>query len=219
MYWQEETDSEHFKVPTKVVDLAFSIHCPTLPVDHAWFLSREIGRRLPWFDNEPLAGMHNIHVADSGNGWERPQSADELLYPSRRTRLILRMPNNRVKDATQLCGCVLEIAGHPLKIGKAKSRHLSITSILYARYVVTQKQWSETEFTDWAVNELQSKQLRFKKVLSGMSHELMTPEGPIHTRSLMVADMPYEDAIQLQETGIGPKRTMGCGLFIPQKSF
>ncbi|MCP4995546.1 MAG: hypothetical protein GY934_17485, partial [Gammaproteobacteria bacterium] len=195
MYWQQETDLEQFTVPTNVVDLAFSIQCPALPVDHAWVLSKEICLRLPWISDEPLAGLHNIHVADSGNGWERPQGAEELLYPSRRTKLILRLPSSRVKDATQLCGSVLEIAGHQLQIGKAKSRPLSITPILYARYVVTRRVWDESEFTDWVVNELKRRELRFKKVLSGMSHELMTAEDPIHTRSLMVADMPYEDAV------------------------
>ncbi|MES9880712.1 MAG: type I-MYXAN CRISPR-associated protein Cas6/Cmx6 [Sedimenticola sp.] len=39
------------------------------------------------------------------------------------------------------------------------------------------------------------------------------------TRSLMVADLSVEDAIHLQEQGIGEGRSMGCGLFIPQKSF
>ena len=219
MYWQQETDSEQFTVPTNVVDLAFSIQCTALPVDHAWALSREVGLRLPWIKNEPLAGLHSIHVADSGNGWERPKGAGELLYPSRRTKLILRMPSFRVKEATQLCGSVLQIAEHQLQIGKAKSRPLSITSILYARYVIAHGLWSESEFTDWVVNELKSRKLRFKKVLSGMSHELMTAEDPIHTRSLMVADMPYEDAVRLQEKGLGPGRIMGCGLFIPQKSF
>ena len=41
----------------------------------------------------------------------------------------------------------------------------------------------------------------------------------MHTRSLMVADLPYEDALELQKQGIGPMRQMGFGLFIPQKNF
>jgi CRISPR/Cas system CSM-associated protein Csm4 (group 5 of RAMP superfamily) len=35
----------------------------------------------------------------------------------------------------------------------------------------------------------------------------------------MVAELSYEDAITLQEQGLGPHRTLGCGLFLPQKSF
>jgi hypothetical protein len=41
--------------------------------------------------------------------------------------------------------------------------------------------------------------------------------GSVFTRSLMVADLASEDAIKLQQEGIGPGRKFGCGLFLPQK--
>ena len=41
---------------------------------------------LPWMVDEPQAGIHLIHGAESGNGWIRPQEPDALLILSRRTR-------------------------------------------------------------------------------------------------------------------------------------
>ena len=219
MYWQEETEENQFTVPGDVVDLQFQINCPTLPVDHAWALSRQIQQILPWFADEAQAGLHIIHGADSGNGWERPQGAGDLLYLSRRTRLELRLPSHRVSHAEALSGAILEIAGHSMKVGSGKTRKLSASSVLYSRYVATDPDMVEEEFTEWAVDELKELRLRFKKILCGRSFELATPEGPVQSRSLMVADLPFKDAVILQERGIGPRRSMGCGLFIPQKSF
>jgi len=219
MYWQEESETENYTVSDDVVDLLFSIKCDTLPVDHAWALSQQIQGVLPWFEHEPRTGLHIIHVADSGNGWERPQGADDLLYLSRRTKLILRVPKARREDAQALTGNTLDVDGHQMEIKTAKSRLLAMTPILYSRYVVSDPAWSEDDFMQWAVDELKKLRLRFKKVLCGKSFELATPQGPLHTRTLMVANMPFEDAVTLQEEGIGPGRNMGCGLFIPQKSF
>jgi hypothetical protein len=43
------------------------------------------------------------------------------------------------------------------------------------------------------------------------------PEGAIHTRSLMIADLRKAESVKLQEVGIGKHRLLGCGLFLPQK--
>jgi len=219
MYWQEENNEQSYTVPEDVVDALFSIRCSTLPVDHAWALAEAIREILPWFPDEPRSGLHIIHGADSGNGWERPQGAGDLLYLSRRTRLELRLPQARVEDAATLSGRRLIIHGHEMEIGRHKTRRLAMTNILYSRYLVSEPEWSEDDFIEHTVTALRDLRLRFKKVLSGKTFQLATPEGPVQTRSLMVADLPYKDAVILQQQGIGPRRNMGCGLFIPQKSF
>ena len=219
MYWQEDSNEKQFVVQDDVVDLMFSIRCATLPVDHAWALSEQIIKILPWFAQEASTGLHIIHGADSGNGWERPQGADELLHLSRRTKLTLRLPRHRVSDAVALSGQVLQVGEHRLQVGEHKSRLLSMTNILYSRYLASRPEWGEEEFIAWAVDELKGMNLRFKKVLCGRGYEFATPQGPIPTRSLMVADLPHADAVRLQERGIGPHRSMGLGLFVPQKSF
>jgi hypothetical protein len=33
----------------------------------------------------------------------------------------------------------------------------------------------------------------------------------------MIADLPVEESLRLQKTGLGPHRYLGCGLFIPHK--
>jgi len=222
MFWQEEeNDVDRFVVPEDVVDVSFSISCKTLPVDHAHALSEAIKAALPWFAEEEQAGLHLIHVAESGNGWERPQGEDEVLYLSRRTKLTLRVPKHRVEDSQALTGQTLDVAGNTMEVGKSNTRLLSISTTLYARYVaVSSEEQGEDEFVAELVNELKQAGLRFKKVLCGKEATFDTPDGPMVTRSLMVADLPLEDAVRLQEIGVGPheNKKIGCGLFIAHKA-
>jgi CRISPR-associated protein Cas6 len=218
MFWQEEIDEERFVVPDNVVDLIFKIKCPTLPLDHAWELSQALHQALPWFTDEPKAGLHLIHGADSGNGWERPSGSDDLLHLSRRTPLILRLPSERIEAATALTGLTINIGGHSLEIGKSHTRLLSQSTTLYCRHVIAQENHSEDDFLQQSVNQLQALKLRFKKVLCGKGARFKNQDGTLLTKSLMVAGLPLDDAINLQEEGIGPMRNRGFGLFIPHKT-
>jgi CRISPR-associated protein Cas6 len=219
MYWKEENDDQKYTVPERVVDLLYQIDCPTLPVDHAWRLLQQIRGILEWFGDDPDDGLHIIHGADSGNGWERPQASDDLLYLSRRVKLILRLSSEKIAQAQALCGNTLQLDGHFMAVGSCKPRKLGLTNFLYARYVAGPTGSSENEFIEWAVDELSALGVSFKKVLAGKRSHLSRPEGLLETRSLLVANLNFADAVTLQENGIGAHRAMGCGIFIPQKSF
>ncbi|MET0067857.1 MAG: type I-MYXAN CRISPR-associated protein Cas6/Cmx6 [Candidatus Thiodiazotropha sp.] len=219
MFWKEEIDEERFVVPEDVVDVIFKIHCPTLPIDHAWSLSDAIHQALPWFSEEPRAGLHLIHGADSKNGWERPSNSDALLYLSRRTPLILRLPRERVDDAlSRLSGQSFELVGHKMQIGEGHTRLLGTTSTLYCRHMVVPGADTEEAFLEAAVEMMNNLNLSYKKVLCGKGTEFKTPEGSLSSQSLMVAGLPLDDAITLQEEGLGPMRNRGFGLFIPHKT-
>src|SRR5688500_12618327 len=110
MHWQEE-DHEQPDVTASddVVDVSFRIDCRDLPLDHAQALSDALCSALPWLLEEPAAGVHLIHSAGSGNGWIRSEEPQDLLYFSRRTRLYLRVPKERVEAALSLNGRTIEV--------------------------------------------------------------------------------------------------------------
>lgn len=217
MFWQEEKHDENYVVPDNVVDLVFQIDCRTLPVDHAWALSQAIRVVLPWLEEEPGAGVHPIHVAESGNGWIRPEKADDLLHLSRRTKLALRIPRVRVDAAQKLTGRKLDIAGHTLTVGQASLRPLSAITTIFSRYVVSADGLDETGFLQAALNELKTFSVQPKKMLCGIEKVIVTPQGPVHTRSLMLASLTQQESVLLQQHGLGAQRLLGCGLFIPHK--
>jgi len=219
MFWNDETDKKPvFEVPDDVVDLAFRLNCPTLPLDHAHALSSELLRELPWLAEEEHAGVHLIHGAASGNGWYRPEdTAGELLHLSKRTRMRLRVPRHRLDDARELTGKRLDVSGHSLEVGKSEVFLLSSLSTLFARYVITDEAKDETLFLEEAAEQLRDIDIPCRKMLGGIAHRMAFPDGKIFTRSLMVADLEPEQSVRLQQIGLGEGRTIGCGLFIPHK--
>lgn len=216
MFWQE-THEEVRAVPDDVVDIIYQIECRALPVDHAWALSQAVCAVLPWFAEEPAAGVHPIHVADSGNGWMRPENAGDLLCLSRRTRLVLRVPRGRIDAAQVLVGQQLDVAGHTLRVDKASVRPLSALTTIFSRYVVSADGLDETAFLQAALREMEAFGVRPKKMLCGMEKVIATPDRPVHTRSLMLTELKQQESVTLQQCGLGPLRHMGCGLFIPHK--
>ena len=217
MYWQDENSDDHYTVPDDVVDLVFQIECRALPVDHAWALSQAVCAALPWLEQEPAAGVHPIHVAESGNGWKRPENADDLLCLSRRTKLVLRTPRLRVAAANALVGQQLDVAGHGLRVDKVSLRPLSAITTIFSRYVVSADGLDETAFLQQALRDLEALGVRPKKMLCGLKKIIATPEQPVHTRSLMLAGLRQQESVTLQQRGLGPRRLLGCGLFIPHK--
>ncbi len=219
MYWQDDDDKKQgFQVPDNIVDLAFEMKCRSLPVDHAYALSDAIHQALPWFADEVDAGLHLIHVAESGNGWIRPEDPEnEVLYVSRRTKLTLRLPKHRIGDAENLIGQQLDIDGHPLELTKSTTKLLQALPTLFARYVMSSEQESEMEFMERMAELIKAFDIPVRKMMPGRSHRFQTPDGEIYTRSLMLADLSNEDAVTLQQKGIGEGRKIGCGLFVPHK--
>lgn len=217
MYWQNTSTQEEFIAPDDVVDLGFRIDCRCLPVDHAYQLSLALLRLLPWLADEDSTGVHQILVANSQNGWMRPDNPDDLLYPSRRTRLVLRLPKARIEDARAMTGQSLEVAGHRIGVKQADIKPLSTITTLYSHYVDTAKAESEEQFLEQVAEHLETMNIRPRKMLCGTHSEIRTAKSTIHTLSLMLADLDIEESIRLQQSGIGPNRLLGCGLFIPHK--
>jgi CRISPR-associated protein Cas6 len=219
MYWNDDSDKKPgFVVPDDIVDLAFVIKCPTLPLDHAHALSSALHEALPWLNEEAHAGIHLIHGAASGNGWYRPEeSANALLHLSHRARMRLRVPKLRLDDARQLTGKTLDINDHSLEVGKSAVHLLSTLSTLFSRYVITREDVDEEQFLEAVTRELRDMGVDCRKLLCGITHTHSFPEGPLLTRSLMVADLEPEQSVRLQQLGLGAGRKIGCGLFIPHK--
>lgn len=216
MYWNEDTDAKiENSIPDNVLDIVYNISCKCIPMEHAHALSEALQQALPWLAEEETAGIHQVYGAESGNGWERPDT--EVLYLSRRQKLTLRLPKTRLEQAKALTGQTLDIGGHALKVGEHTTRNLSDLPILFARHVLGEDGQSEEEFMAQVVTELTAMGINVKKMMCGKEGVIQIPDTTLHTRSLMLADLELEESVKLQELGLGPGRKLGCGLFLPQK--
>lgn len=215
MFWQEDIKQEHFTLPDTIQDAVFNIRAKILPIDHAYLLSCALLKHLPWLQ-EVNAGIHDISVAD-GNGWEQDHKSG-FYYPSKRSKLSIRIPKEKLGDIQSLAGKTLDLGEYKINITKAlKPKLMSDMKIVFAKYVACDARFNENEFLEKSYNQLQTLGITPKKMMAGLKNTIKTPENTIHTRSLMVADLRKSESVKLQEQGIGEHRLLGCGLFVPQK--
>lgn len=219
MFWNEEQKPEEFTAPDNIIDLSFKVNCKQIKLDHAWALTEALSELLPWFKDDPHSAIHHIYIPQSGNGWVRTDDfAEEVIQLSRRTRLKIRIPSNRLEDAQSLTGKTISVDGHKLTFGQYDQHSLSTMTTIVSRHVhVPGTDDDENAFLQEVNKQIQAMDIKVRKLLCGKSHQLKTAEGIITTRSLMVADISPEESIRLQENGIGHYYSYGCGVFIPQK--
>ena len=219
MFWQEdEEDNQIEQINDDVQDLLFSIDCKTLPLDHGFTLSQQILQYLPWIEDESRAAIHQIHVAESANGWMRPDDPEQdVLCVSKRTKMTIRLPQSRHQDAQALVGKTLDINGYSLKVGNFRPRKLSRLTTIFARYVDTEGIQDETMFLNNMAKKLAEMGIQVKKMMSGKLASHQTDNGTVLTRKLMLSDLDIAQSLMLQEQGMGGRQLMGIGIFMPHK--
>ena len=218
MRWEETSDDDTVQSAADAVDVAFRLSARWLPVDHACALRAAVVKVLPWLADEPGAGIHSIHGAESGNGWERPgRESGQMLPLSRRTRLLLRVPVDRAGDTGALCERRLDIDGCQVVIGARLSRPLTPAGTVFARYVVDEEGGDEERFVERVASALEALSVSARKLLCGRSHRIESAQTVLCARSLLIADLGPEESLTVQCRGIGPGRLLGCGLFVPHK--
>ena len=218
MRWADESSDETAGYDSDVVDVAYRLSGRWLPVDHAQALRDAVTKFLPWLEDEPSAGIHSIHVAASGNGWERPdRGADGMLALSRRTPLVLRVPTRRAADADALGTRRLDVEGCELFVGTRQRRPLRPARTAFARYVVDDGDDDEERFTAHIAAEMEMRGITVRKLLCGRSHRIETVHGALTARSVLIADLGRDESLELQCRGIGRGPLLGCGLFVPHK--
>jgi CRISPR-associated protein Cas6 len=201
----------------EVLDAVFAIECRSLPVDHAYALSQAVQAALPWFGDEPQAGLHTIHGAASGAGWQRPEGDDAQLQLSRRTRLVLRLPAHRLADAAALSGRTLDVAGSQMRVGRLSARPLLRIASLFSRSVIFAGAADESAFLAVATEALRVLGVEVSTMLCGRDVTLATPGRTYRARSLMLTVATPAQSLALQSQGLGEARKLGCGVFIPHK--
>ncbi len=219
--WQD-ADDDNTRLPVaSMSDVIFKIDCRQLPADHAAVLTEALCQQAPWLHKLDHCGVHPIHVAGSQNGWQRPEpDSDEPLILSKRTRLRIRVQNDHAqKLIDSLSETRHQISGYQLDINSARINPLRPCETLFSRYTVYSATHTQDEnaFLQQVMDECSKLGYTPAKLLCGRSQIVSTAAGKVTTRSVLLADVPAEYSIALQDKGLGDFRLMGCGLMIPHK--
>lgn len=189
------------------VDVVFPIEGHYLVRDHAQELMQVLCQRLPWLVTEAQAGIHPIKLVPG---------SDPVALLSRRSVLMLRVAIERVPELSFLAGHDLMVADQRLRLGTPHRRELQAHATLYA-YKVAADSADEVVFMAQAARELAELGIAGERVC-GLHQKLLLTHGVMHAFSLMLHALPPDQSLRVQQTGIGPHRLLGCGLFVPHKS-
>jgi CRISPR-associated protein Cas6 len=192
-----------------MVDVVFALEEGSFPDDHADALSLAVRSVLPWFDEEPEAGILPLSgVAHGNNG---------ACFVGRRSRLALRLPIYRSASADSLAGTRLDLDGSWLTLGKCSVRPLFPARGVVYSHLVSVGTDDEIEFLAQCRTLLAGRGLA-PQLISGKARELRTAEAMVRGFSLMLHGLAAAESLAVQECGLGTHRALGCGLFIPHKS-
>lgn len=218
MYWNEDKKREKYQIPDDVIDLSFVVKCKCLPLEHMQELYESLSEVLPQLKDDKFAGIHPINGAESGNGWERSNDPNQLIYLSRRQKMSIRISKDYLQDAENLVGQTIKIAGYDLELGKTSIKKLSDLPTTFCRSIMVDSRMDEDDFLQWAFNELKAMNIIVNKMMAGKERAVQLPNGGERiTRSLMVAELKQTESVLLQQHGLGKGRKLGCGIFLPQK--
>lgn len=102
----------------EMVDMVFDLGGSVISEDYPFLLWSEIVRILPWLKNEANAGILPLRGSASG----------ENTLLSKRTKLILRIPAERVNQTGELSGQQLNLGDNNLLV-YISERHIHTTRI------------------------------------------------------------------------------------------
>lgn len=184
------------------VDLAFALAGERLPYAYAFPLEAALVEALPWLGEDEACGVHAIRA---------PLTAFGLIL-SRRSRLVLRIPAERVDDACRLAGRSLRVGDARLGIGAPSPRQIEPFATLQAWNVATGAA-DEQGFVDDIACQLEGLGVR-AKLICGRPETLDDGARRISGFGLVLHELSPAHSLLLQARGLGSARRLGCGVFV-----
>jgi CRISPR-associated protein Cas6 len=207
---------------TPFVELDFSVLGRMLPADHGYALYGGLSEVVPAVHEAEWLGIHTLVGTKDGKG--------NILLPHE-PQLHLRMPVDKIPLVYPLAGKKITVQEHCLRLGIPQIRMLQPSANLRARLVTLKLAGSkgksaETEsFLAGVERQLEALEIqgtvslepaREKNELDPYARRVLRIRGKAITGyGVHVFGLSDEDSLKLQAVGIGGRRRMGCGLFVP----
>ena len=215
MYWEEDDQNSTEIANNNIVDVSFKVDCKKIAADHSYHLFEALLKKFPQINDINNLAIHSVYGAESGAGWERPETE---IYLSKRTRFCIRTPIEYSKDFFALDKEVLKVGEYEMNLSKPNIKNLIITDTLFCRSVVIENCKSEEDFLKNIHSSLRSMGVNVKKMLCGKEHTIQIPNKTLIGKTLLITDLEKDDSIKIQQLGLGIGKLFGCGIFLPHKS-
>lgn len=194
--------------PPDMVDVAFELSARFLPPDFEWPLYRALVRVAPWLESAHSVGVHPLRATLSSDG---------TFLVARRTKLVLRLPKDRVCAASILEGARLDLGGGAqASLGVGTLRTLEPAPTVYSPRVVT-GDTDERAFASTVAGELAALGIH-RPLVCGRRSPVALEAGSATAYGVAVHGLGDEASLLLQRAGLGLGRAVGCGVFVPHKT-
>ena len=201
------------------VDVVFPLKGRLLPLDNGYLIYSALSRLCPNIHNLSDIGVHPI--AGKPNRYKQ-------LKLTQRSKLKIRIPLEQIPLIYQfLVEQTFKIGASQFHIGIPEYKALIPASSLYSRLVIIRRSRKPEDFIEVAQRQLDSLGITGRINLLQKSNgqlqcrqlTLRKKEGtfPLIGYGVEVTDLSESDSLILQQEGIGGKRKMMCGVFVPSR--
>ena len=201
-----------------VIDLTFPVMGSSLAIDHGYTLYSAISRVLgPTFHEGNSFGLFAIRGSRIGPG----QISIDKSY------LRVRTPLEYIPAMLKLAGKTLDLDKHRFRLGVPRTLALIPAATLAARMVTIKGFREPEEFLKAVRRQLDQLNIAGQVVIpqstSGprqgqlIRRILTVKDKKVVGFAIIISELTDEESLILQEKGLGGRRHMGCGLFLPYK--
>ncbi len=207
------------------IDVVFPVMGASIPRDHGYSLYSAICHVVASVHASENIGIFSIRGASAGNG-----SLDLTAHSALR----LRLPASVLPAVLPLAGKAIELDGHRIRLGVPQVAALVPAAALASPLVVIKLAHASAEskitpdsFLASAEKQLAEKniegQILLQRITTGPRtgeprRRIIRVRDQIHAGyAVIVQGLTAEESIHLQESGLGGRRLMGCGLFLPER--
>lgn len=210
------------------VDLIFPAHGSAVPRDHGYALYGAVSRIVPAVHQSKDIGIFPIRGTPAGDG---------TLLLTDYSAVRFRVPADRLPELLPLAGKALELDGHRLRLGVPHVAALVPASVLSSSLVLIKLAdkgdpaiggiVTPDAFLAAARRKLTEMNIQaepgLQKIRAGPRADqprrriIRVKDQTQVGFALIVQGLTAEESIRLQEEGLGGRRLMGCGLFLPAK--
>ncbi len=194
----------------QTIDIAFPAKGETIPLDHGYAVYAAISKALEtptdqWMHDETSLGIHNIKGKYHSKG---------LLQLTKQSEVIFRAKISHLQKLMPLIGIEIEIGGNKVRLGAPRIENFSSPPILIANLVTTKNGHladrfkTEVDRSLKQIDALATSEIGARRVLS-------IAKKTIIGFQVAVRNLNAESSLKLQEVGLGGRRKMGCGIFVP----
>jgi CRISPR-associated protein Cas6 len=202
-------------IPTHV-DVAFPATGTTVPLDHGYALYAALCHQLPGLHEHSGWAVHPIRGQRA-----EPGILALVLRGAGRSAVKLRLPVESLPQALSLVGRTLDLHGHRIMLGAPVVYPLLPSAELRARWVTIHGFHEEPE----PFAEALKRQLEAVPALEQAANAIVCTVGPRRVQrikgkqvvgfAVRLEGLAERASIAVQVVGLGGRRRMGAGVFVP----